>query len=65
MTSRERVLTAQRREGTPEDVNAKVIETTAMLEKEGGLLLAPAHSLDPTIPWENIEAYINAAKSDR
>ncbi len=52
-------------QGTPEDVKAKVIETTEMLGKEGGLLLAPAHILDPAIPWENIEAYINAAKSDR
>ncbi len=47
--------------GTPEDVRAKVIETTRMLGKEGGLLLAPAHILDPAIPWENIVAYISAA----
>jgi uroporphyrinogen decarboxylase len=52
-------------QGSPEDVKAKVIETTEMLGKEGGLLLAPAHILDPAIPWENIEAYIDAAKSNR
>ncbi len=52
-------------QGTPEGVRTKVLETTEMLGKEGGLLLAPAHILDPSIPWENIEAYINAAKSDR
>lgn len=52
-------------QGSPEDVNAKVRETTEILGKEGGLLLAPAHILDPAIPWENIEAYIDAAKSNR
>jgi hypothetical protein len=24
--------------------------------------MAPAHILDPSIPWENIEAYIESAK---
>jgi uroporphyrinogen decarboxylase len=52
-------------QGTPEDVKSKVIETTEILGKEGGLLMAPAHILGPAIPWENIEAYIEAAKSNR
>ncbi len=48
-------------QGSPEDVKAKVMETTELLGRDGGLLLAPAHILDPAIPWENIEAYISAA----
>lgn len=52
-------------QGSAEDVTAKVIETKELLGKEGGLLLAPAHILDPAIPWENIEAYIDAAKSNK
>ena len=51
-------------QGTPEDVKTKVLETAEMLGKEGGLLLAPAHILDPAIPWENIEAYISAASNN-
>jgi hypothetical protein len=29
---------------------------------DGGLLLAPAHILDPSVPWENVEAFIDAAR---
>jgi len=49
--------------GTPEDVQNKVVETIETLGKEGGLLLAPAHILDPSIPWENIEAFLKTAKN--
>lgn len=49
--------------GTPADVRAKVRETIEILGQDGGLLLAPAHILDPAIPWENIEAYIQEAKN--
>jgi len=49
--------------GSPQEVKAKVREIAEILGKEGGLLLAPAHILDPAIPWENIEAYIEAARS--
>lgn len=49
--------------GTPEEVGAKVLETNNLLGKEGGLLLAPAHILDPAIPWENVMAFVEAAKA--
>ncbi len=49
--------------GTPEEVGAKVQETYKLLGKNGGLLLAPAHILDPAIPWENIVAFVEAAKA--
>ena len=48
--------------GTPDEVRAKVKETNELLGKEGGFLLAPAHILDPAINWENIVAFIDAAK---
>ena len=48
--------------GTPDEVRAKVQETNELLGKEGGFLLAPAHILDPAIKWENIVAFIDAAK---
>ncbi len=48
--------------GTPEDVRQAVRETAAILGADGGLLLAPAHILDPSVPWENVEAFIDAAR---
>ncbi len=49
--------------GTPDEVRAKVQETNEILGEHGGLLLAPAHILDPAIPWENVVAFIEAAKA--
>ena len=48
--------------GSPDEVMQKVRETTELLGQDGGFLLAPAHILDPSIPWENIEAYIRSAR---
>jgi uroporphyrinogen decarboxylase len=48
--------------GSPDDVRVKVQETAELLGKDGGLLLAPSHILDPSIPWQNIEAYIRSAR---
>jgi len=49
--------------GTPEDVRRAVREAAETLGKGGGLLLAPAHILDPAVPWENVVAFIEAARS--
>ena len=49
--------------GTPEDVRRKVREVQAALGARGGLLLAPTHILEPEVPWENVEAFVAAAKS--
>ncbi len=49
--------------GTPEEVKRQVQATNELLGKEGGFLIAPAHILDLAIPWENIMAFVNAAKS--
>jgi uroporphyrinogen decarboxylase len=47
--------------GTPEEVRRAVVETAATLGPDG-LLLAPAHILDPAIPWENVLACVDAAR---
>jgi uroporphyrinogen decarboxylase len=49
--------------GTPKEVGEKVKEINDLLGKNGGLLIALAHILDPAIPWENIIAFIEAAKA--
>ncbi len=48
--------------GTTEDVRRAVRETIKLLGASGGLVLAPAHILDPAVPWENIEAFIDEAR---
>jgi len=48
--------------GTPEEVKLKVYEINRLFGKQGGFLLAPAHILDPAIPWDNIMAFIEAAR---
>ncbi len=49
--------------GTPQEVEAKTRETIQTLGPDTGFLVAPAHILDPVIPWENIEAFIRTVKS--
>ncbi|MEI7900201.1 MAG: uroporphyrinogen decarboxylase family protein [bacterium] len=49
--------------GTPDDVRRAVREAAETLGKGGGLLLAPAHILDPAVPWENVVAFIEAAQN--
>jgi uroporphyrinogen decarboxylase len=50
-------------DGTPQEVTSKVLETNRLFGENGGFLVAPAHILDPAIPWENVVAFIDAAKS--
>ena len=51
--------------GTPDEVRAKVKETWRILGKNGNLLLAPTHVLEPEVPWENVLAFIETAKECR
>jgi len=51
--------------GKPEDVKAKVLEVKSILGENGGLLLAPTHILEPEVPWENVLAFIEAAKNSK
>ena len=49
--------------GSPADVAAAVAHTKQMLGPEGGLLLAPTHILEPEVPWENVLAFVEAARN--
>jgi uroporphyrinogen decarboxylase len=44
--------------GTAEDVAAKCSELIDMVGKGGGLVLAPTHILEPEVPWENIDQFV-------
>lgn len=48
--------------GTPEEVRAKVREMRQALGRDGGLVLAPTHVLEPEVPLENIEAFVQACR---
>jgi uroporphyrinogen decarboxylase len=48
--------------GTPEDVDRQVKLIIETVGKGGGLVIAPTHLLEPEVPWENIEAFVNAVK---
>jgi uroporphyrinogen decarboxylase len=47
--------------GTPEEVRRVVRERIATCGPEG-LLLAPTHVLEPDVPWDNIEAFVEAVE---
>ena len=46
--------------GTPAQVEQEVREIIEGVGKDGGLMLAPAHIIEPEVPWENIYALLNA-----
>jgi uroporphyrinogen decarboxylase len=48
--------------GTPEEVERTVRERIETIGKGGGLVLAPTHTLEPDVPWENILALFNAVE---
>jgi uroporphyrinogen decarboxylase len=49
--------------GTPDDVRAEVRERIQTVGRQGGLLLAPAHVLQPDTPWENVVAFFEAVRA--
>jgi uroporphyrinogen decarboxylase len=49
--------------GSPDEVAFKVREVNDLFGRDNGFLIAPAHILDPAIPWENVVAYIDAARN--
>jgi uroporphyrinogen decarboxylase len=46
--------------GTPDDVRGEVKTRMETIGRDGGLLLAPSHVLQPDTPWENIVAFFKA-----
>lgn len=45
--------------GTPDEVRKVCLRMIEEVGKGGGLLLAPTHLLEPEVPWENIQAFID------
>ena len=48
--------------GTPDEVRATVKRMIETVGKGGGLTIAPTHLLEPEVPWENIEALLDAVR---
>jgi uroporphyrinogen decarboxylase len=48
--------------GKPSDVENAVKTMIETVGAGGGLLLAPTHTIEPDVPWENIEAFVRAVK---
>ncbi len=48
--------------GTAEDVKAEVRTRIETVGKGGGLLIGPAHVIEPEVPWENILAFVEAVR---
>jgi uroporphyrinogen decarboxylase len=51
--------------GTEEDVKRQVKEVQNTLGRNGALLLAPSHILEPEVPWENVLAFIDASRNSK
>jgi uroporphyrinogen decarboxylase len=48
--------------GSPQDVKDVVKKNLDIAGPKGGLLVCPTHTVEPEIPWENIEAYFEACR---
>jgi uroporphyrinogen decarboxylase len=46
--------------GKPQEVKQTVRDLIKTVGNGGGLFLAPTHVLEPDVPWENVEAFIEA-----
>jgi uroporphyrinogen decarboxylase len=49
--------------GTPGEVRAEVWRNLSIAGDKGGLFCCPTHMLEPEVPWENIEAYVDACRT--
>ena len=49
--------------GTPAEVQAAVQRNLGLAGRRGGLLCCPTHMLEPEVPWDNIEAYVEACRN--
>jgi uroporphyrinogen decarboxylase len=46
--------------GSPAEVTRVVRERIGAVGAGGGLIIAPTHVLEPDVPWENVEAFLEA-----
>ena len=51
--------------GTPDDVRRVVADCARYAREGAGVVVAPTHVLEPDVPWENIEALVEAVKTTR
>jgi uroporphyrinogen decarboxylase len=49
--------------GTSQDVRDTVKRNLDFFGERGGLFCSPTHMLEPEVPWENIEAYLDACRT--
>lgn len=49
--------------GTPGEVKALVRRNLKLAGPCGGLFCCPTHMLEPEVPWENVEAYVEACRT--
>lgn len=47
--------------GTPDEVRETVWRNLD-IAKDGGLIAAPTHMLEPEVPWANVRAYVDACR---
>lgn len=48
--------------GTPEEVR-ETVRRNLDIARDGGLIAAPTHLLEPEVPWINVRAYVDACRS--
>jgi uroporphyrinogen decarboxylase len=48
--------------GKPGDVRSAVERILRICGEKGGVVIAPTHLVEPEVPWENIEAMVDAAR---
>lgn len=51
--------------GTPQQIRDTVFKNMDIAGAEGGLFCCPTHVVEPEVPWENIEAYVQACREYR
>ncbi len=49
--------------GSTEDIKKETVKNLKIAGDKGGLLCCPTHMLEPEVPWENIEAYVEACRN--
>jgi uroporphyrinogen decarboxylase len=48
--------------GTPQEVREACMRMIGEVGNGGGLFLAPTHVVEPEVPWENIQAFIDTVQ---
>ena len=51
--------------GSPEDVADEVRQRVELVGKGGGLILAPAHNIQPDVPLENVRAFYSTIRPEK